>query len=329
MLIFKRLSSFILITVLVVLFGFRGGAALRENQSRAESLPENGRLVSTKSGEIYIIEVGPSDGLPLLFAHGTAAWGALWQPVLQEMADVEYRAIAFDMPPFGYSDRAADADYSRARQAERLLELVNALDVQPVLIAHSFGAGAAVEAAMVSPERFAGLVVVDGALGVGMESKELPLFLRNHIAREFATAVTATNPMATKPLLRSLLHVKTAATDDIVALLQRPMRLKGSTKEFARWLPFLLNPSTSARSMAAENYAVLAPLRPQYIWGAEDTITPLAQGTELVNLTPGARLHVLPDTGHIPQIEAPEAFMLALKLALVEIETELFQNGTQ
>ena len=52
------------------------------------------------------------------------------------------------------------------------------------------------------------------------------------------------------------------------------------------------------------------------IWGEQDTVTPLDQGRRAVALVPGAELITLPDVGHIPQIEAPNAFLDALTLAL-------------
>jgi pimeloyl-ACP methyl ester carboxylesterase len=48
------------------------------------------------------------------------------------------------------------------------------------------------------------------------------------------------------------------------------------------------------------------------LWGADDTITPLAQARHLQGLVPSARLRVLPGVGHIPHIEDPPAFEQAL-----------------
>ena len=93
-----------LLSVLVLLLA-RGAAMLRENQPLTEILPEEGRLVETSEGDIFVWEEGPEDAPMLLFAHGTAAWLGLWSPVLREMGTEGWRAVAFDMPPFGFSDR--------------------------------------------------------------------------------------------------------------------------------------------------------------------------------------------------------------------------------
>lgn len=313
----RYLLLVVLAVVLILPAGFRLAAGLRETATRDALLPDRGRLVETDLGWVFVQEAGPATGRPLLFLHGTAAWSDLWRPTLLTMAEDGYHAIAFDMPPFGFSDRADDGDYSRPRGAERVLALVDALDIKPVVVAHSFGAGAGVEAVMRQPAAFAGLVIVDGALGLGSHEtpRALPLPLRPRWAREVALSLTATNPLLTARLLRSLIHVKSAASPEIVTLLRRPMTREGSTAAFADWLPSLLVPPQDARSTRPEAYRALT-LPTVLIWGREDTVTPPEQADALAALIPDAGLVMLPDVGHIPQIEAPAAFQAALKDAL-------------
>lgn len=313
----RRLALVFLIGVIAVPLGFRGSAAFRETQTLAAVLPDSGKLVDTAEGRMFVQDHGPKDGTVLLFLHGTAAWSGLWQPTLEAMGTRGYRAIGFDMPPFGFSERAVDGDYSRARSADRVLALTRAMGIRPVLVAHSFGAGAGVEAALRNPDAFAALVVVDGALGLEshLTAKPLPLPLRSATLREVALSATATNPLLTKRLVKSLIHLKEAATDEVVAVLQRPMVRQGSTPAFADWLPTLLVPPTDARSTRPEAYRALT-LPTTFLWGAEDNVTPLDQGQALAALVPGAELIVLPGLGHIPQLEGPPQFEAALASAL-------------
>lgn len=314
-----RVFLVLLVVVVTVPLGFRLAASLREVQPLDAILPDSGRLIQTRLGRVFVQEAGPAQGTALLFIHGTAAWSELWRPTLDEMGARGYRAIAFDTPPFGFSDRAEDGDYSRQRSAERLLALVEALDVRPIVVAHSFGAGAGVEAVMQDPAAFAGLVIVDGALGLGSHQtpRALPVPLRPVAMRQIILSLTATNPLLTDRLLRSLIHVKDAATPDIVALLQRPMVRQDSTAAFADWLPSLLVPPETALSTRKDAYRALT-VPTALIWGAKDTVTPPAQAEALAELIPDAALTWLPDVGHIPQIEAPDAFISALHRALEE-----------
>ena len=307
--------------LLLVLGGFRMAAHLREGETLAEAMPADGRLIETAQGKIFVLEYGPETGQPLLFAHGTAAWSGLWQPVLEAMGEAGYRGIGYDLPPFGYSERYAVWDYGRVAQGERVNALVEAMDIKPIVVAHSFGAGPAMEAVMRAPERYAGIVVVDGALGLGShdEQKALPFVLRPLWAREVGVAVSGTNPLATRTLLKGLIHRKDAATDAVIATLQRPQTRMGTTESFAAWLPSLMVPPQDALSIRTEAYAALG-VPVAYIWGDQDTVTPPDQAEALVALTPGATLHMLTDVGHIPQIEDEAAFLGVLRPVIRDIE---------
>lgn len=50
----------------------------------------------------------------------------------------------------------------------------------------------------------------------------------------------------------------------------------------------------------------------------KDSVTPLPQGQTLADLT-GEKLFLLSDVGHIPQIEAPDAFHISLLAALAAL----------
>lgn len=48
------------------------------------------------------------------------------------------------------------------------------------------------------------------------------------------------------------------------------------------------------------------------VWGQYDELIPLALGERYAREIPGARLVVVPDSGHAPMIETPAAFLAAL-----------------
>jgi pimeloyl-ACP methyl ester carboxylesterase len=303
----------------VLLGGLRLAAMIREVGVLPVDPPAEGRIVETALGPIYVEELGPEGGTPLLLVHGSVGWSRMWRPTSEALAAEGYRAIAFDMPPMGWSFRDAGGDYSRQTQARRVLALVEALGIRPVLIAHSFGAGAAAEAAMQQPEAFAGLVVVSGAIGLDRDGsgQTPPWPLGYPFMRELAISATVTNPPAIGPMLRRFLHRKEAATPEVIDMLNRPNRRAGTTAALADWLPSLLVAPAGAASTRPEAWAALG-LPVAFIWGDRDTATPLADGQRLAELT-GAPLSILPEVGHIPQIEMPAAFQAALIAALADI----------
>lgn len=316
----KRILLALAALVIVVPLGLRGAAWLRESASAAEAMPAEGRLVATAMGDVYIEEAGPVGGVPVLLMHGSVGWSGLWRETLEALGGAGYRAIAFDLPPMGFSARDPVGDYGRVRQAQRVLALAEAMGIRPVMAAHSFGAGPGVEAVMRKRGAFRALVVIDGALALGGHEREgrLPWALRPEWLRQVAISATVTNPLAIKPLLALFLHRKDRANDHYAEILLRPGAVAGTTAELARWLPALLVPPRDAQSTRAEAFRAL-DMPTAIIWGREDTTTPLAQGVELQALIPGADLIVLDDVGHIPQIEDPALFNAALIAALEKL----------
>lgn len=303
----------------VLLGGMRLAAMIREVGVLPMRIPEEGRIVETALGPIYIEELGPEGGTPILLVHGSIGWSRLWRPTSETLAGEGYRAIAFDMPPMGWSFRDPEGDYSRQTQARRLLALVEALGIRPVVVAHSFGAGPAAEAAMLQPEAFAGLVVVSGMIELGRDGsgRTPPWPLGHPFMRELAISATMSNPSATGPMLRRLLARKEAATPDLIEMLNRPGRRSGTTAALADWLPSLLVPPTGALSTQARNWQAL-PVPLAFLWGDRASASPLSDGEALAELT-GAPLFILTDSGHIPQIETPADFQAALIAALAEM----------
>jgi pimeloyl-ACP methyl ester carboxylesterase len=303
----------------VLLLGVRLAAMIREVGVLPVRIPEEGRIVETALGPIYVEELGPEGGTPLLLVHGSVGWSRMWRPTSEALSAEGYRAIAFDMPPMGWSFRDPAGDYSRQMQARRLLALVEALEIKPVLVAHSFGAGPAAEAAMMQPDAFTGLVVVSGAISLGRDGTDQtpPWPLGHPFMRELAISATVTNPPAMGPMLRRFLYRKEAATPEIIDMLNRPNRRAGTTAALADWLPSLLVPPAGALSTQPESWEAF-PIPLVFLWGDRDTATPLDQGQRLADLS-GAPLSILAEVGHIPQIEAPVEFQAALIAALADM----------
>ena len=232
-----------------------------------------------------------------------------------------YQAYAIDLPPFGYSAPPVSGDYSKPMQAKRLLAAMDNIGVKrAVFVAHSFGAAPVMEALMADPQRASALVLVDAALGMDGPQTDgsdggLQRMLRSQLLSEAISAAFLTNPDFTKILLQSFISEKEKATTDWVSLYQKPLSLSGSYQNIALWLPELLSRRGTAKSDDIAAYAKLSfPVT--LIWGETDTVTPLAQAIHLQALMPGAKLITIPKAGHIPQIEAPEAFQGSLRTAL-------------
>lgn len=309
-----KLLLILVLLVVAALATFRIAAAFRENATREALAPPAGRLVRTSSGGVFVQEKGAPDGVPVVLFHGTAAWSELWFRTTDALAAANFRVIALDLPPFGFSDRPGS--YTRADQAARINDLLGALKAAPaIIVGHSFGAGAATELVMRYPERARALVLVDAALGLTAPPSDPPAVVSPKWIREMLVSATITNPLATKLLLQSLIAKKERALPEYIEILQRPTHRTGSTPDIADWLYYFIGSDREAKSADRAAYARMkGPVA--ILWGDKDTVTPPEQANDLKTLLPQATLTILPGLGHIPQIEDPAAFNDALLKAL-------------
>jgi pimeloyl-ACP methyl ester carboxylesterase len=303
----------LIIAPVMVLAGFRAASAQRETVPREVAAPAAGHFVRAADVELFVQEAGPPSGPVVVLVHGTGAWSEIWRRTLDTLAVGGYHAVAVDMPPFGYSERPANADYGDEAQARRILGVVATLGLRQVtLVAHSFGGRPSMEAYFLDPSRFARLVLVDAALGLdtgtaGGAGLPVRAALAAAPVRDALVSATLTNPMVTGRLLRGLVSDPAAVTPERITMLQRPFVREGTTVAYGEWLrPFLLS---DERSMARERarYREI-PVPTLVLWGAADAITPIAQGREIAALVPRSTWVELAGVGHIPAIESTDRF---------------------
>ena len=323
----RRLSRILLRMVVLAIFGlgaalvgFRLSALWRERVADKALLPRSGRVVATAAGDLFVQEAGPADGPVVVLVNGTAAWSELWRPTLVALADAGYRAIAVDLPPFGFSPREAGAAYGTPDQALRLSELVQAMRLDNiVLVGHSIGAKPALVTAWRMHDWLRGLVLVDAPLdpppaGQSAPPPEKPWLgrlLGTPLLGEALVSATVTNPILSRWLMEQVVADPATATPARLALLQLPMVRRGTTASVTAWLRQALVDLPRTGLGDRQRYAGLD--RPVLlIWGAQDRITPVAQGRRLQGAFPDARLAVLPGSGHLPQLEDTGPFNEAL-----------------
>jgi pimeloyl-ACP methyl ester carboxylesterase len=71
-----------------------------------EPCPDRSRLVSLPWGRVFVIDVGPEDGAPLVLLHDVLNCSYAWRLVVPAFAG-HRRVIAIDLPGAGESDRPA------------------------------------------------------------------------------------------------------------------------------------------------------------------------------------------------------------------------------
>ena len=299
--------------VIAIPAGFRVAAMMRETAEPTALSSDGSRLVMADGLSMHYRQWGPDDGMPVVLIHGTLAWAETWRDIAGPLGDAGFRVIAPDIPPFGLSQRPQDADYSRTAQAHIINAFMDAMALErPVLVGHSFGGGATVEAAAMRGDNIRGLVLLDAALGLSAPDKGppwfSPLFAFEPVRTAFASTTFA-NPLFIPSGLRAFVADDTIVTDERVAIYRRPLAAKGTSAAIGAWLQTgLYGAHDGARTTSRQGMSEIA-IPSLVIWGREDTVTPLEQGIEIADLLPNARLAVLEDVNHIPHVEAPQAVL--------------------
>jgi pimeloyl-ACP methyl ester carboxylesterase len=99
-----------------------------------------------------------------VFLHGNGAMidDMLISGVVDE-AGTKYRAVVFDRPGFGYSERPQDRSWTSVAQAALFAKALAQLGInRPIVVGHSWGTLVALALALDHPQSVAGLVLASG-----------------------------------------------------------------------------------------------------------------------------------------------------------------------
>lgn len=254
-----------------------------------------------------MLEAGPPEAPAVVLLHGLGATKATFLPTVADLSR-DHRVIAVDLPGFGDSSKPV-ASYDAAWFAERVVELLDGLGLErATLIGNSMGGRIAVEVGLSHPDRCRSLVLLAPALA----------FLR---FRQFAPVARLLPPglgfIPVRPsrsmvmrLLRGIFadpsclprHWFEAAGDEFFRVWAKP-RGRRAFAASARHI-YLDEPHGEAGF-----WMRLAKLSPpsHFVFGRADPLIPVSFARHVAEALPEARISILDDCGHVPQLEEPEA----------------------
>lgn len=131
-------------------------------QAAEKRWPPIGAFVDTQAGRIHYLDQG--QGAPVVLIHGASGNLRDWKFRLFDEVAAKHRAVAFDRPGLGYSDRDVEDPANPVTQASVLREATAKLGIErPILVGHSYGGAIAMTWAVEWPDEVAGVVVISGA----------------------------------------------------------------------------------------------------------------------------------------------------------------------
>ncbi|MQA10761.1 MAG: alpha/beta fold hydrolase [Pseudonocardiaceae bacterium] len=251
----------------------------------ATDLDVRGSSVRMRSG---------GSGAPVVYLHGAGDLGD-WLPVHDRLAS-SYTVYRPDLPGFNHSQRWEQID-STHDMAYAVLDILDALGLHQVrLIGSSLGGWVAADLATIEPDRVSHLVLVDPA-GLRPDG--------GHPVDMFAMSPTEILERTYHtPELRERVRAAAAERESDPDAFLLLLRNRAATAKLA-WNPYFHDVKLPGRL-----HRIRA--RTQIIWGSEDQLLPAELGQKFTTLIPHANLHLVPECGHLPQIEQPDHFLDAV-----------------
>jgi pimeloyl-ACP methyl ester carboxylesterase len=258
-----------------------------------------GRWENVNGELVHLVEAG--EGEPLLLIHGFLVWSYFWRKTIARLSSVA-RVIAPDLRGFGLTERQLGRPLSLWAQADLLASLMDRLSItRAVLCGHSMGGEVALRFALRYPERVRGLILVSSAGYVRRDASRWErLILQTPAIRRLVMRALLINRRYAGRALREAYYRQEMDPIDLTAYLL-PARLPATSRTMAQMLL-----EVDFGAVAGELDRVRQPTL--LLWGKDDPWIPLAHGERLATVLPNARLTVIPECGHAPPEEHPDAF---------------------
>jgi pimeloyl-ACP methyl ester carboxylesterase len=257
----------------------------------------HGRYVTVDGLRLFAITMG--SGHDVVLVHGDGASAYTWRYVIEPLAS-RFRVHAIDLPGYGFSDKPAGVPYDAEWFARRLIGYLDQAGVQKaLLVGNSMGGQVVAEAAILAPDRVAGLVLLDAAEPDATPS-DAPLSTRM-LAWPVVGPLLRQLPARgrVEERLRAIVYDPDRMTDADVDFYYTALRSRGGTRAYLRGLEPRV-PSGWAEQVAKIGTPTLV------VSGDSDPVVPPATARRWATLIPESVLIVLGHTGHLPQEEQPQ-----------------------
>jgi len=270
------------------------------------------RRVQTPDLAVEVAEAG-SGGRPLLLVHGFCGAKEDFAEYLDRLAGAGWHAVAVDLRGHGGSDHPSGEDaYGLELFADDVWAVADALRwTRLVLLGHSMGGMAAQVAALRHPQRVRALVLMDTSSGPpeGLDASDLDLgvaVVREHGMETLRELQDAREGPLETPAARRLREERPGWDE-----FERRKFLASSGDMWAAMAPEMVHQHDRLDRLTALSMPVLV------LVGEQDQPF-VGPSQRMAKTIPGAGLVVIPDAGHSPQFENPDAWWQALTEFLTE-----------
>lgn len=229
-----------------------------------------------------------------VFLHGAGVTREMWAPQAEALNDAGHRVINVDLR--GHGESTLETTFTADDAIDDIIELLEHLKLEsPILVGHSFGGNIAQALVSEWPELVGHLVAVDctwntGELS-GMEQLGLEL------------SVPMFRAIPAKRLPRMMAR-GSAVTPAAIADLERMFAQMPKARFLDVW--------RAAVSILTPDRTYRTPVPLTLILGAHDKTGNIRTAMPAWAKAEGIEVQVIPDAGHTPSLDAPDAVTAAL-----------------
>jgi pimeloyl-ACP methyl ester carboxylesterase len=251
------------------------------------------------------MDVAPAqaNGRTVVLLHGRNFPSSYWAPVITMLSEAGFRVVVPDQVGFGKSSKPA-GELHFDNLARNTIALLDHLHIDKAeIVAHSLGGMLAVRIARAYPDRINHLVLT---APIGLED------YRFYVPPVATEKIIENEDKLTAEGYRKQLQTNYAIKlppDAITPFIDARFNIKGSP-DYPRWLRAFVSSGQMIYREPVVHEIPLITLPTLFVMGADDHNAPGRPNAPeaLRAKMPNARAEVIPNTGHLVFLEAPERY---------------------
>lgn len=248
----------------------------------------------------------PTGDEAVVFVHGNPGSGRSWEALIGPVSTFA-RCVAPDMPGYGETDKPTDFDFTATGYATHLGAVLDALEIRRAhLVVHDLGGPWGMAWAASSPERLGSLTLIGIGALPGYRWHRFARAYRIPVVGELVLRTASRRAVAASLGLGSRRGVPSEFVEDVIAQ-YRDSGTRRAALSFYRSTPDL-----GAVTVAAAEAIRPADLPTLVVWGSGDPYVPARFADLQARFFPRAQVIVLPESGHYPLVDDPEAVVDAV-----------------
>ncbi len=311
---FSIMGVLILLAAIVPLFI---PVEARLGLSEPEDLIEEGAAIVTIPFEgtdgidiYYEVEEKVESERNFILLHGSMYNSKSWSEVMEYFSGIG-NVYAYDQIPYGYSEKILEGQwtgenpYTTEAAVIQLKSFMDELGIEKAtLVGSSFGGVIAADAAIKFEDRVEALILVDPAILV---AESMPEWLVTLPQVEKLGPILAAGLSEGDGFYESTFYEKDQLTEERMSLNKRETHINNWNLAMWEYLQaWSTKPSDVGENLDKITQGTLV------ITGDQDKVVPPDDSEKIAELIKGAAFVSIPDCGHMPHEEKPEAFIQAV-----------------